>query len=565
MKTNHVKLLGLAFGAILAMGASAGVSNVQSIEGNLPLTFARKEAGETFTATQSTFTATSADNLGGDTHISYSTSKGGGTSDPAINSGVIRLYQKSGGGDGGTITVTVQTGYKITAVEIGSGMSTTVRYYLDGESSSGQANISIAQNYTYTASGLSNESVTFVCNGTDKNSRLYVNHLAVTYVEDSALPSDVEVKEVKLAQGTGTDTVYQNEVIDPTGFEVSLVYGSDTDPSYSSEETIAVSDSRLTWNINTEELGQQELTVTFKDDDVSVTSNSLSIEVIADPFGDYIVDVLNIDNFPVEIASQYADGSYISSSGVAYKSNNAGSYNSIQLRSNNSNSGIVTTTTIGTVDLIEITFNTNSNSERVIDIYGSHEPFSSPADLYSGSAIGSIAYADGQIGTLAISELEGAPYEYIGIRSRSGAVYLNQIRIGYTEAAAPTDVEVVAKFVADYMHMTDYDADKTGVGTGACLGEGGYYQVAMTAFLELTPEQQELFKTGDEFADARKRYEAWAHFNGDDTPYDGSFNPSLAARIHNDDKAEYWIVVGISLATIGLAAGLFFLRKKKEA
>ena len=41
------------------------------------------------TATQTTFTATSADNIGGDTNVSYTTDKGGGTSNPAISGGVI--------------------------------------------------------------------------------------------------------------------------------------------------------------------------------------------------------------------------------------------------------------------------------------------------------------------------------------------------------------------------------------------------------------------------------------------------------------------------------------------
>lgn len=377
------------------------------------------------------------------------------------------------------------------------------------------------------------------------------------------VPEDEKPVSITIAAGTGATTVLQGSEFDPTGYIVDLTYGSESVEDYERTVSLAVTDERLTWNIDTSTIGDASLTLTFVEGDVNLTSNSVSVEVLADDFAGYVTDVLTNATFGVT-GTTYKDNSVTGPSGITYSANSAGDYSSIQLRSEK-NSGIVTTTTIGTVDLIEITFNTNSNDERVIDIYGSHEPFSSPADLYSGSSIGSIAYADGQVGTLDISALNGAPYEYIGIRSRKSAIYIDQIRIGYTEAATPTDAEVVAKFVADYMHMDDYDADKTGVGTGACLGEGGYYQVAMTAFLELTPEQQELFKTGDEFADARKRYEAWAHFNGDDTPYDGSFNPSLAARIDDEAKADYWVVGGISLAVIGLAAGLFFLRKKKEA
>ena len=55
----------------------------------------------------STFTATSADMDG---HISYSTNQGGGTTAPAINNGVIRLYQNNNGGAGGNITITAKPG-----------------------------------------------------------------------------------------------------------------------------------------------------------------------------------------------------------------------------------------------------------------------------------------------------------------------------------------------------------------------------------------------------------------------------------------------------------------------
>ena len=382
-------------------------------------------------------------------------------------------------------------------------------------------------------------------------------------------PADAIPVSVSLEQIAGSGEVYEGSDIIKENYSVSVTYGGSTiNPDYSETVAIDSNDSRLTWNLNTEELGQQELTVTFKDGDLSVISNSLSIEVIADPFAGCIIDVLTIDNFPVKNASSYANGSFTSTvTGVTYKSNNAGGNNSIQLRSTTSNNstqhaGIVTTTSIGTVDATEVTFNKNTSTKRVLDIYGSHEPFADPNDLFEDgvSSIASIAVEDGTTGLVDISKLEGAPYEYIGIRSNDGTVYLDQIRIGYTKATAPTDAEVVAKFVKDYMHLDDYNTNE-----GKCLGTDGYYVKARTALLALTPEQIELFKTDVQFAAAKERYEAWAKFNGDDSPYAGTFTASAAARINNETKAEYWIVGGISLAVIGLAAAMFFLRKKKEA
>ena len=393
------------------------------------------------------------------------------------------------------------------------------------------------------------------------------NEVELSILEGSTLvrPADAIPVSVSLEQIAGGGDVYEGSDIVKENYSVSVTYGGSTiDPEYSETVAIDSDDSRLTWNIDTSSTGEKPLTVTFTEGDATVTSDPLTINVLPDAFAGYHVDVLTADS--LGLTESYATKDVTLPSGVTYVYNAMKGQGAIQLN-DSSKRGIVVTDSIGTADMIEITFNAETDESRVIDIYASHNQFTSPADLYETgvSPIASIAYADGQVGTLDISALEGAPYEYIGIRSRKSAVYLDQIRIGYTEAATPTDAEVVANFVADYMHMTDYDADKTGVGTGACLGEGGYYQVAMAAFMELTPEQQELFKTSEEFADARERYETWARINGDETPYDGSFNPSSAARINNDDHAEYWIVGGISLAAIGVAAAMFFLRKKKEA
>ena len=122
----------------------------------------------------SSFTATSADM---DTYISYSTAKGGGTSDPAVNSSQIRLYQ---GSPGGNITITAKEGATITDVTIGSAMATQIRWQV-GDGATDGSNTSLAKNATVTKSGLSTSKVTCHCYGSDKNSRLYVNYLKVVY------------------------------------------------------------------------------------------------------------------------------------------------------------------------------------------------------------------------------------------------------------------------------------------------------------------------------------------------------------------------------------------------
>ena len=52
---------------------------------------------ETHTATMTSFTSIKSNNIGGDTNVSYSCAKGGGTAAPTSKDGEIRLYQNSNG------------------------------------------------------------------------------------------------------------------------------------------------------------------------------------------------------------------------------------------------------------------------------------------------------------------------------------------------------------------------------------------------------------------------------------------------------------------------------------
>lgn len=132
--------------------------------------------GET-TVEMTTFSATSASM---DDVISYSTAKGGGTSNPAINSGEIRLYQNSAGTGGGYITITAKKNYTISSVTIGSSMATSVAHTI-GSSTTKSSKSSLAKNGKHTISDINDQSVTIYCMGTTSSSRLYVNYLSVTY------------------------------------------------------------------------------------------------------------------------------------------------------------------------------------------------------------------------------------------------------------------------------------------------------------------------------------------------------------------------------------------------
>ena len=111
-------------------------------------------------------------------------------------------------------------------------------------------------------------------------------------------------------------------------------------------------------------------------------------------------------------------------SGAVYAGQSAGNYNSIQLRSKNSNSGIITTTSGGKIGAISVEWEGNTQSGRVLNVYGSDTAYTSPTELYtssSGTKLGTI-----ECGTSTSLTVTG-DYEYVGVRSDDGAIYLSSI------------------------------------------------------------------------------------------------------------------------------------------
>ncbi|MCQ2340500.1 MAG: M6 family metalloprotease domain-containing protein [Paludibacteraceae bacterium] len=113
-----------------------------------------------------------------DANISYNSAKGNGTSDPYVTNGFIRIYQ-----GGGIFTVSAKNGKKISSITLGTHQSTTIDVKVDGSSYvTGQ---SMSTSTPYTASELDATTIAFYCMG-DKNHRLEVNQLSVTYQDAGA-------------------------------------------------------------------------------------------------------------------------------------------------------------------------------------------------------------------------------------------------------------------------------------------------------------------------------------------------------------------------------------------
>ena len=129
----------------------------------------------------------------------------------------------------------------------------------------------------------------------------------------------------------------------------------------------------------------------------------------------------------------------VGASGAVYAGQSAGQYGAIQLRSKNSNSGIVTTASGGTIGKISVVWNDGTTNGNSVNIYGKNTAYTDPTQLYtsaSGELLGTII-----CGTSTEFVISG-DYEYVGVRSYSGAVYLDSITFVWGDAGSSGTTQV---------------------------------------------------------------------------------------------------------------------------
>ena len=144
--------------------------------------------------------------------------------------------------------------------------------------------------------------------------------------------------------------------------------------------------------------------------------------------------------------------SYQSWSGVSknsdavYAGQSAGGNNAIQLRYNNSNSGIVTTKSGGKLAKVVVEWN-SATSNRTLNVYGKSSAYTDPTDLYNsskqGTLIGSISSGSGS--ELVVS----GEYTFVGVCSSYGGLWLDSISFVWGEGGStpvspvyPTSIEL---------------------------------------------------------------------------------------------------------------------------
>ena len=178
---------------------------------------------------------------------------------------------------------------------------------------------------------------------------------------------------------------------------------------------------------------EEPRTATFTLTADGVQSVTVTLTQRAKPSGNVETynDVLKADMF-VATSTQYQDFSGVSgTNGAVYAGNNSKTNTgAIQLRSKNSNSGIVTTTSGGKVKKITVEWDSATAANKELDVYVSNSAFENASNLYNIS--GDTIIKAGTITCGSTTELTiDRDYEYVGLRSKDGAMYITSITITY--------------------------------------------------------------------------------------------------------------------------------------
>lgn len=175
------------------------------------------------------------------------------------------------------------------------------------------------------------------------------------------------------------------------------------------------------------------------------------------------------------------------------------------------------------------------------------------------------------------SQLETSQYNYGYTIPTLGIPYYTHCTISFSRTLVVGPVTITVNpgesnylitartFIANYMHMDDYDPGLTGEGNGSCTS---YFSAALQAFNNLTNyPRQVFFLTNDEnVAAARERLLTWADING----YKMSDDYKIIAKTNilppaeANDVTYYPVIILVSFVSIVSLSGMVIFLKKKH-
>ncbi len=148
-----------------------------------------------------------------------------------------------------------------------------------------------------------------------------------------------------------------------------------------------------------------------------------------------VTDVITASNLAAT-GTSYTDFSDVTiTSNAVYAGQSAKSAEgAIQLRSKNSNSGIVSTASGGKLVSIKIDVQSGTNT---IEVYGNTNAYTSAANLYDTAGNDNQGTKLGELSDDGTITVDG-DYQFVGIRSKNGAVYISSIEITWESEGGVT-------------------------------------------------------------------------------------------------------------------------------
>lgn len=290
---------------------------------------------------------------------------------------------------------------------------------------------------------ISDNTCTLELSGLTNNTTYHLYVKVNGVAENYAAPSDyvhvsfmpVSNKELVSIALTTPPTKTTYSVGDTFSFDGAVVTATYSDNS----QVYVTGDCTTDYdNVTFDAVGEKTITISYTDGVTRTTTFNVTVA---------IVDVLTNTTTGVGTTTSYGNWSGKSkdtnNSGIrsdaVYAGNSAGNYGAIQLRSSD-NSGIITTGSGGNIGKISVSWNSNTVTDRTLYIYGKNVTYSGASDLYNNSSRGTLL---GSIVCGTSTELTvTGDYEYVGLRSSSGAMYLDEIRIQWEPAATKYDVTI---------------------------------------------------------------------------------------------------------------------------
>lgn len=431
-------------------------------------------------------------------YISYAALKGNAANAPVIPSGksFVRIYQ-----NGGYLAINAVKGCLIdeVIVSIPSDCNpTTIAVGTDEENlpTTGGSSVTAGNNFS-TGTGLNSPNVYLVCLGTDKNHRLEVGAITVKYNGDP-----ISVKSIALSGEYQTEFT-KNATFNHDGVIVTATYTDDSqadvttlaefsEPDMSTlgqkEITVSYGGKSTSYNIEVvaatlteiaisgtyptrfnvgDEFSHAGMTVTatysdFSEEDVTDDATFSGydmlvggIQTVTVEYGDqsaqYSIIVVPANTDVITAAdlaatsTQYKEFSGVTDLGTSavYAGKTAKSAaGAIQVRTSQSEDGIVVTGQNGTkvVKSVAIDFATVPTSPKVLQVYGKHTAYSTAEDLFNEEKKGDLIGTLGEDGSV---DCTAANYEFIGIRSSDGAMYLASVMVTWGDAVIPPTVYTV--------------------------------------------------------------------------------------------------------------------------